>query len=194
MRPVESKRFSAVPPPHPTPHPTPLPLPRRSAPSRLVTSLFFGQRLHFGAKKFCLYNENTSVTSVKSLINPLTPLPLPPQVSSIEAGPYICVWDSRVGSQQGNPELARIEFDKEARGIIALGFSADGTKLAAVGSDNYHTVYVYDWRRQKCKSSGRGAMGKPPQVRDGGPGACDWGRLSIHSTVTCTYKDQLNNC
>ena len=86
------------------------------------------------------------------------------QVTSHDSGPCICVWDSRVGSQQGSPELARLPFDKDARGILALGFSPDGTKLVAVASDNGHTVYIYDWRRTRVLCSGRGCMGDPPQV------------------------------
>ena len=30
--------------------------------------------------------------------------------------------------------------------------------------DNYHTVYVYDWRKSRELCSGRGQMGDPPQV------------------------------
>ncbi|GLC69071.1 hypothetical protein PLESTF_000783800 [Pleodorina starrii] len=86
------------------------------------------------------------------------------QVSSHDEGPFICVWDSRVGSQQGEPQLARLSFMKEDRGFSALGFSHDGVHLAAVATDNAHTVYVYDWRRNRLESSGKGQMGDPPQV------------------------------
>ncbi|GFR42918.1 hypothetical protein Agub_g3918, partial [Astrephomene gubernaculifera] len=86
------------------------------------------------------------------------------QVSSHEEGPFICVWDSRLGSQQGQPQLARLAHRKEDRGFSALGFSADGAHLAAVANDNAHTVYVYDWRRGRMEGSGRGQMGDPPQV------------------------------
>ncbi|KXZ42689.1 hypothetical protein GPECTOR_124g489 [Gonium pectorale] len=86
------------------------------------------------------------------------------QVSSHDEGPYICVWDSRVGSQQGETQLARLDFRKEDRGFSALGFSPDGVFLTAVATDNAHTVYVYDWRRGRMVSSGRGQVGDPPQV------------------------------
>ncbi|GIL71076.1 hypothetical protein Vretimale_17844 [Volvox reticuliferus] len=86
------------------------------------------------------------------------------QVSSHEEGPYICVWDSRVGSQQGEPQLARLSFRKEDRGFSALGFSPDGVYLAAVANDNSHTVYVYDWRRNRQDGAAKGQMGDPPQV------------------------------
>ena len=32
-------------------------------------------------------------------------------------------------------------------------------------ADNQHTVYVYDWRKQRVLCSGKGQMGDPPQVR-----------------------------
>ncbi len=30
--------------------------------------------------------------------------------------------------------------------------------------DNYHTVYIYDWRKKREICSGRGQMGDPPQA------------------------------
>lgn len=77
------------------------------------------------------------------------------------------MWDSRLGSQQGEPQLVRLSprKDKEDRGFSALGFSPDGVYLTAVANDNSHTVYVYDWRRSRLVDSGKGQMGDPPQVR-----------------------------
>lgn len=62
------------------------------------------------------------------------------QVSSRSAGPVICIWDSRVGSRPSSApsplvkaaaaagsdaepasEVARLQLDKELRGIVALG-------------------------------------------------------------------------
>mmetsp|Transcript_34365 Transcript_34365/g.76299 ORF Transcript_34365/g.76299 Transcript_34365/m.76299 type:complete len:1172 (-) Transcript_34365:306-3821(-) len=90
------------------------------------------------------------------------------QVTSTETGAYICVWDSRTGSQPDGPaaasEITRIQFDKDARGFCALAFSPSGTRLVAVAMDNYHTVYVYDWRKNRELCAGRGQMGDPPQV------------------------------
>ena len=88
------------------------------------------------------------------------------QVASDAHGPYICIWDSRVGSQQGSPELRRLELHKNARGVCAMGFSPDGALLAAVAMDNYHEVTVYDWRNARVVGRGRGCAGEPPQVRD----------------------------
>ena len=54
---------------------------------------------------------------------------------------------------------------QDARGFCALAFSPSGTRLVAVTMDNYHSVYVYDWRKKREIFSGRGTMGDPPQVR-----------------------------
>lgn len=103
-------------------------------------------------------------------------------MSSHEEGPYICVWDSSPSSAAAGspvlPELTKIQLGKGDRGVLALGFSPDGTKLAAVVSDNAHTVYVFDWRTGAQLSSGRGCMGEPPQVgcwAEGDTACCDWG-------------------
>ena len=58
----------------------------------------------------------------------------------------------------------RLNFDKGDRGFTALAFSPDGKRLVAVATDNGHTVYVYDWRKQRQLFSMRGQLGEPPQV------------------------------
>jgi microtubule-associated protein-like 6 len=58
----------------------------------------------------------------------------------------------------------RLTFDKEERGFTALAFSPCGKRLVAVATDNYHTVYVWDWRKKRKLHSSRGQMGDPPQV------------------------------
>lgn len=67
-------------------------------------------------------------------------------------------------SLDGNPELAKISFEKDSRGICALGFSRCGTYLAAVEMDNPHTVTIHDWRRMRKVGDGRGFNGDPVQV------------------------------
>lgn len=86
------------------------------------------------------------------------------QVSSVEHGPVVFVWDTGVGSQEGDNVVARIEFGKSARGIQTLAFSPCGRFLTCVATDNQHTVYVYDWARGKVLSEGMGFSGEPPQV------------------------------
>ncbi|GAX82495.1 hypothetical protein CEUSTIGMA_g9922.t1 [Chlamydomonas eustigma] len=108
------------------------------------------------------------------------------QVTSTEHGAYICIWDSRTGSQPDGPaaapEVTRLKFDKEARGFCALGFNPSGTRLAAVAMDNYHSVYVYDWRKKRELSSGRGQMGDPPQVY-----GLEWNPYEITHQVTPAF-------
>lgn len=118
--------------------------------------------LHLAA---ACHNRYTS-SRLHTTCSPFSPArPTALQVSSHEEGPYICVWDTRVGSQQGEPELMRRDFKKEDRGFCALAFSPDGVFLTAVATDNSHTVYIIDWRRNKIDGSGKGQMGDPPQVR-----------------------------
>jgi microtubule-associated protein-like 6 len=82
------------------------------------------------------------------------------------------VWDSR-GSGSTAPGsapdnlLAKLQLDKEMRGIVALGFSPSGSLLAGVATDNSHTVSVWDWRNGwRLVGEGKGCMGEPPQVRE----------------------------
>uniref|UniRef100_A0A383VWQ6 EML-like second beta-propeller domain-containing protein n=1 Tax=Tetradesmus obliquus TaxID=3088 RepID=A0A383VWQ6_TETOB len=92
------------------------------------------------------------------------------QVSSQSGGPIIYVWDSRsptstvAGAARDNL-LAKLQLDKEMRGIMALGFSPSGSLLAGVATDNSHTVSVWDWRNGwRLVGEGKGCMGEPPQV------------------------------
>lgn len=87
------------------------------------------------------------------------------QVTALDHGPYVCIWDSRVGSPACEPELRRLELPKSARGVCALGFSPDGALLAVVAMDNYHSVSIYDWRTGRVVGQGRGCAGEPPQAR-----------------------------
>lgn len=48
------------------------------------------------------------------------------------------------------------------RGVTALAFSPDGTKLAAVCTDNYHTLYLWDWQRKQLLAERRTYQGTPP--------------------------------
>lgn len=110
------------------------------------------------------------------------------QVSSSSHGPYVCVWDSRVGSQRGEPELRRLELPKSARGVCALGFSPDGSLLTVVTMDNAHTVLVYDWRARRVVGQGRGHAGEPPQVcRQSTTPPSPWSRLQRGADVTCSF-------
>jgi len=102
--------------------------------------------------------------TVRGVTYPARTLCASGQVSSHDHGPIVFVWDTRIGSQDGENVIARLEFGKGARGIQALGFSPDGAHLACVSTDNQHTVFVYDWVRGRIVSEGGGYSGEPPQV------------------------------
>eukprot|EP00899_Mesostigma_viride_P010144 jgi/Mesvir1/19130/Mv12869-RA.1 len=72
--------------------------------------------------------------------------------------PYVCVWDTTTLE-----ELSRIYYD-DVRGMVALSFSRDGTKLAAVGTDNQHTIFIHEWATKKLIAECKGCNGEPPQV------------------------------
>ena len=86
------------------------------------------------------------------------------QVTNVQNGPTVFVWDTRTGSQEGDNVVARMDFAKDARGIQALAFSEDGKYLVCVATDNRHTVYVYDWAHERLVCEGPGYNGEPPQV------------------------------
>ncbi|CAG9462264.1 unnamed protein product [Pedinophyceae sp. YPF-701] len=86
------------------------------------------------------------------------------QVSHVDDGPYVCVWDTRVGSQDGENLLRKISLPKSSRGVNCVAFSPCGRFLAVVAMDNQHTVQVYDWASGSLLSEGKGFSGEPPQV------------------------------
>jgi len=85
------------------------------------------------------------------------------QVSHVEEGAYITVWDSMSAGSEYS-ELVRIDFGKEARGFCALGFSPDGQYLACSTLDNSNTIHVYDWKSGTEVGSGIGLQGEPPAI------------------------------
>eukprot|EP00736_Rhodelphis_marinus_P002340 Rmarinus@m.17215 len=72
--------------------------------------------------------------------------------------PYACVWET--GSLK---ELACLRHPA-VRGIVCCCFSADGEYVVTVGMDNYHTVYVWNWKKGVVVAEGKGQNGTPPQV------------------------------
>ena len=68
--------------------------------------------------------------------------------------PYACVWSAGDPIRPHCRELARLQ-DPEGymRSFIAVAFSPDGNVLITVGSDDKHTVSMWNWR---------GAKGAPP--------------------------------
>ena len=58
--------------------------------------------------------------------------------------PVVIVWDS-----VDCTELMRLPQGYGNRGVTALCFSPDGTKLVCICTDNNHTMYIWDWKRKK---------------------------------------------
>lgn len=73
--------------------------------------------------------------------------------------PSVFIWDSTETKDQ-NPDIrdlgikpiAKLVCPKE-RGIVAVAFSADGSKVVTVGNDNDHTVTVWDINYEKGKAT-----------------------------------------
>ncbi|KAG1660169.1 hypothetical protein FOA52_005269 [Chlamydomonas sp. UWO 241] len=82
------------------------------------------------------------------------------QMTHVDEGSYVAVWDS---SKPENAELARLEFGKTARGFSALAFSPNGEQLAILGQDDSNSLFVYDWRHGSAFEA-TGMKGAPPQV------------------------------
>ncbi len=54
---------------------------------------------------------------------------------------------------------------RDDRGIQALAFSPDGTRLACVATDNSHSMHIIDWaRRQRLCEPRKSQPGAPPAV------------------------------
>lgn len=84
-------------------------------------------------------------------------------VASADAGisPAICVWHveamvclARLDGG-GLPGVGGFES-----GVPALAFSPDGTRIAAVGADKEHTLYLLDWRAKKTIAAGKCGGGR----------------------------------
>ena len=65
--------------------------------------------------------------------------------------PKIIVWDSE--TQQKISTISKMH----ERGILALGFSPDGSQLISVGMDNDHSLVLLDWKKGTTIASGRGS-------------------------------------
>ena len=59
--------------------------------------------------------------------------------------PKIHVWDSRTDSAFSTCQRKATMEGYHARGVVALSFSRDGTKLASIGLDDDHSLAVYGW-------------------------------------------------
>ncbi len=66
--------------------------------------------------------------------------------------PKIHVWDAETMRQLSVMEAGHNQ------GVCALSFSSSGRKLASVGTDNSHTVTLWDWKAAEeiCRGKGHG--------------------------------------
>jgi len=64
--------------------------------------------------------------------------------------PLIIVWDAQTGKTLSTIKCGRI------RAVSALAFSSCGGKIACVGQDNNHTLFVYNWREGTLQCKGKG--------------------------------------
>jgi len=71
--------------------------------------------------------------------------------------PAVIVWDT--GTCES---LATLQQGDGNRGVGALAFTPDGKRLAAVCTDNNHTLYLWDWSRRKVLMERRTYNGTPP--------------------------------
>tara|TARA_B110000977_G_scaffold145099_1_gene184159 strand:+ start:2157 stop:5144 length:2988 start_codon:yes stop_codon:yes gene_type:complete len=85
--------------------------------------------------------------------------------------PSACVWSSeevRPGHGETTSECAHLATVTDtlgyARSFIALAFSPDGQHLLTVGSDDKHTVFLWDWKKHKVggNNSGNNGTNQPP--------------------------------
>ena len=74
------------------------------------------------------------------------------------------------------------------RGIAAVGFCRDAKLLAAVGMDNNHTIFVWDWRRNNILAELKGHTDVPPKVYGVVAGA--WS--TCHSCIRCSSSAALD--
>lgn len=88
--------------------------------------------------------------------------------------PCIIIWDS-----EDLHELVRLNHGPGYRGIQAVCFSSGGSKIAAVATDNNHTMFIWNWRTKECLLSRKTQAGTPPTVY-----GVEWSRFEQNRIVT----------
>ena len=72
--------------------------------------------------------------------------------------PVVCVWEPATCG-----EVIRLNFPA-VRGICAVGFCRDAKILAAVGMDDNHTIFLWNWAQGKILAEVKGQTDLPPKV------------------------------
>ncbi|KAL6747740.1 WD40-repeat-containing domain protein [Haematococcus lacustris] len=91
-------------------------------------------------------------------------LALHPDKTTVATGqvgrdPLVLVWDSR-----DCRTLQRLPQGPGNRGVQALAWAPSGLHLAAVCTDNSHTLYIWDWQRAQCVFEAKTMPGAPPST------------------------------
>ena len=72
--------------------------------------------------------------------------------------PVVCVWDPETCEERARLRLPAV------RGVAAVGFCRESKLLACVGMDNNHTIFVYDWAKNRRLHELKGHTDVPPKV------------------------------
>jgi len=73
--------------------------------------------------------------------------------------PRVLVWDVASCAPR-----ARLQMGYGYRGVQAVAFSPNGRRIAAIGTDNSHTLFLWDWATGQQLYAGKTAPGAPPNV------------------------------
>ena len=72
--------------------------------------------------------------------------------------PVVCVWDPETCAERARLQLPAV------RGVAAVGFCRESKLLACVGMDNNHTIFVFDWAKNRLLRELKGHTDVPPKV------------------------------
>ena len=111
------------------------------------------------------------------------------QACTPEDDPSVSIWDARKGSQTHGDsiEVARLTLDRACRSVCVVQFSPDGRYLVAIGTDNSHTVHVFDWRTGDLLGTGKGYQAEPTKVY-----GCVWNEFAPRGEFVTYGHDHIS--
>ena len=68
---------------------------------------------------------------------------------------FVLVYDVTASNPDGITFINELALGNNSRGVKALDFSPDGELLLSVAADPYHTVTIWDWKRNNKLASAR---------------------------------------
>ncbi|KAG1660540.1 hypothetical protein FOA52_003891 [Chlamydomonas sp. UWO 241] len=122
-----------------------------------------GEVAYFAAAVGIVYNKQTHTQRFfLEHDDDITSMAIHPDRRTVATGqvgkdPVVIVWDSITCTA-----LATIRQGYGNRGVQALCFSPDGTMLAAVCTDNAHTLYLWIWPKKQLLMERKTYNGAPP--------------------------------